>query len=243
MLSALFRRSHDRRVIKGNAMNIYALLVEDDLDLAASLVEYLELEGITCDHAANGEHGLQLAREYKYDVIMLDVMLPKLNGLNLCSKLRRDGLDVPVLMITARDSLDDKIEGFEAGSDDYLVKPFALKELLLRVRALAKRRSSQPRRYVVSDLEVDTEQHQATRAGIKLTLSPKEWALLEYMAKMSPNIAPKDEIQRAVWGEILPESNSLKVHMHKLRQKVDKPFPEPLIQTIPGVGFVLRKQQ
>jgi len=223
-------------------MNIYALLVDDDLDLAASLVEYLELEGVTCDHAANGVHGLQLARENKYDVILLDVMLPKLNGLSVCSRLRRDGFDVPVLMITARDALTDKIEGFEVGSDDYLVKPFALKELLLRVRALAKRRSTQPRRYVVEDLEVDTEQHEAVRAGVKLTLSPKEWELLEYMAKMSPNVVPRDEMQRAVWGEDLPESNSLKVHMHKLRQKVDKPFPVPLIQTVPGVGFALRKQ-
>ncbi|MCJ2163409.1 MULTISPECIES: response regulator transcription factor [unclassified Pseudodesulfovibrio] len=222
-------------------MNIYALLVEDDLDLAASLIEYLELEGVICDHAANGVHGLQLAREYKYDVIMLDRMLPKLDGLSLCASLRRDGLDVPVLMITARDTLDDKVEGFESGSDDYLVKPFALKELLLRVQALAKRRSSQPRRYVVGDLAVDMEQHEATRAGIKLSLSPKEWALLEYMAKMSPNIALRDEMQRAVWGEDLPESNSLKVHMHKLRQKVDKPFPYSLIKTVPGVGFVLRE--
>ncbi|WFS63832.1 response regulator transcription factor [Pseudodesulfovibrio thermohalotolerans] len=223
-------------------MNIYALLVDDDLDLAASLMEYLELEGVTCDHAANGVHGLQLARENKYDVILLDVMLPKLNGLSVCSRLRRDGFDVPVLMITARDTLTDKIEGFEVGSDDYLVKPFALKELLLRVRALAKRRSTQPRRFVVEDLEVDTEQHEAIRAGVRLALSPKEWELLEYMAKMSPNVVSRDEMQRAIWGEDLPESNSLKVHMHKLRQKVDKPFPVPLIQTVPGVGFALRKQ-
>ncbi|BCS89882.1 response regulator transcription factor [Pseudodesulfovibrio sediminis] len=221
-------------------MNIYALLVEDDIDLAASLIEYLELEGITCDHAANGVHGLQLARETNYDVIVLDLMLPKLDGLSLCSNLRRDGLDVPVLMITARDTLDDKIEGFESGSDDYLVKPFALKELLLRVQALAKRRSSQPRKYVIGNLEVDMQQHQAIRAGTILTLSPKEWALLEYMAKTSPNVALRDEIQRAVWGEVLPESNSLKVHMHNLRQKVDKPFAYPLIQTVPGVGFVIK---
>ena len=222
-------------------MNIYALLVEDDLDLAASLIEYLELEGITCDHAANGAHGLQLAEAYKYDVILLDRMLPRLDGLSVCASLRRDGLDVPVLMITARDTLDDKIEGFEAGSDDYLVKPFALKELLLRVQALAKRRSSQPRRFVVGDLTVDMDQHQATRAGVSLNLSPKEWSLLEYMAKMSPNIALRDEMQRAVWGEALPESNSLKVHMHKLRQKVDKPFSSSLIKTVPGVGFVLKE--
>ncbi len=221
-------------------MNIYALLVEDDLDLAASLIDYLELEGITCDHAANGTHGLQLARESHYDVIVLDVMLPKLDGLGLCASLRRDGLDVPVLMITARDSLDDKIEGFESGTDDYLVKPFALRELLLRVQALAKRRSGQPRRYVIEDLEVDPENHQAVRGGKSIELSPKEWALLEYMVKVSPHVALREEIQRAVWGEALPDSNSLKVHMHNLRRKVDKPFSFPLIKTIPGVGFVIK---
>lgn len=223
-------------------MNIYILLVEDDLDLAASLVEYLELEGITCDHAANGEHGLQLAKENNYDVLVLDVMLPKLDGIGICESVRRSGMDVPILMITARDTLDDKIEGFQAGSDDYLVKPFALKELLLRVRALAKRRSSQPRKYSIADLEIDTEMHEAHRHGVKLKLSPKEWALLEYMAKTSPGIALRDEMERAVWGEAMPDSNSLKVHMHKLRQKVDKPFSSPLIQTITGVGFALREE-
>lgn len=222
-------------------MNIYILLVEDDLDLAASLIDYLELEGVTCDHAANGVHGLQLAREFQYDVIVLDVMLPKLDGLGLCANLRRDGLDVSILMITARDSLDDKIEGFESGTDDYLVKPFALKELLLRVQALAKRRSGQPRRYVIGDLEVDPNLHQAIRAGKSLDLSPKEWALLEYMVKVSPNVALREEMQRAVWGEALPDSNSLKVHMHNLRRKVDKPFAYPLIQTVPGVGVVIKE--
>ncbi|MBG0790237.1 MAG: response regulator transcription factor [Desulfovibrionaceae bacterium] len=223
-------------------MNIYVLLVEDDLDLAASLAEYLELEGVTCDHAANGVHGLKLARENRYDVLLLDVMLPKLDGIGLCETLRRDGLDTPVLMITARDTLDDRVEGFEAGTDDYLVKPFALKELLLRVKALARRRSNQPRKYRVADLEIDTESRRAHRAGVALALSPKEWALLEYMAMAYPGIALRDEMIRAVWGEDLPESNSLKVHMHKLRQKVDKPFKSSLIQTIPGVGFVLREE-
>jgi len=222
-------------------MNLRVLLVEDDLDLAASLVEYLELEHIACDHASNGVHGAQLARENSYDVLLLDVMLPKLDGYGVCETIRRAGSDVPVLMLTARDTLDDKIAGFSAGTDDYLVKPFAMKELLFRIRALAKRRSSQPRRYQVADLVIDLEKHQARRGETVLRLAPKEWALLEYMAKANPGVALRDELVRAVWGEDAPESNSLKVHMHNLRQKVDKGFAKALIQTIPGVGFALRE--
>lgn len=222
-------------------MNLHVLLVEDDLDLAASLVEYLELENITCDHASNGVHGVQLVRQNSYDVLLLDVMLPKLDGIGLCETIRREGSDVPVLMLTARDTLDDKVAGFSAGTDDYLVKPFAMKELLFRIRALAKRRSSQPRKYVIADLVIDTEKRQAARGGVPLHLAPKEWALLEYMAKAIPGVALRDEMVRAVWGDETPESNSLKVHMHNLRQKVDKGYPTPLIQTIPGVGFALRE--
>ncbi len=224
-------------------MNLHVLLVEDDLDLAASLVEYLELEHITCDHASNGLHGVELARRNNYDVLLLDIMLPRLDGFGVCEAIRREGLDVPVLMLTARDTLDDKIAGFTAGTDDYLVKPFALKELLFRVKALAKRRSSQPRKYVVADLEIDTETRKAHRHGILLSLAPKEWSLLEYLAKASPGVAQREEMMRAVWGEDLPETNALKVHMHKLRQKVDRPFDIPLIHTVPGVGFALRVEE
>lgn len=221
-------------------MNVHILLVEDDYDLAASMVEYLELEDIICDHASNGVHGVQLARENTYDVLLLDVMLPKMNGYSVCESIRREGSDVPILMITARDTIDDKIAGFEAGTDDYLVKPFAMKELLFRIKALAKRRSSQPRRFVVGDLEIDTELRQAKRGSVELRLGPIEWALLEYMARVSPGVALREEVVKAVWGAETPESNSLKVHIHNLRQKVDKPFDIPLIHTVPGVGFTLR---
>ncbi len=225
---------------KDATMNVHVLLIEDDLDLAASLIEYLELENIICDHASNGVHGVQLATENTYDVLLLDIELPRLDGYGVCEALRRAGSDVPVLMLTARDTLDDKVAGFEAGTDDYLVKPFAMQELLFRIRALAKRRSSQSRRFLIGDLEIDTEQRMARRSGVELHLAPKEWALLEYMAKASPGVAVREQMVRAVWGEESPESNSLKVHMHNLRQKVDKPFPTPLIQTVPGVGFALR---
>ncbi|SIO09793.1 response regulator transcription factor [Halodesulfovibrio marinisediminis] len=221
-------------------MNLNVLLVEDDYDLAASLVEYLELEHITCDHAANGLHGMELITQNKYDVLLLDVMMPKMDGLSLCDSLRKDGVDTPVLMLTARDTLDDKVAGFEVGTDDYLVKPFALKELLIRVRALAKRRSSQPRKYTVADLELDTGAVTATRNGKSLLLTPTEWKLLLELTRNSPHVVTRDQLIRAVWGEDTPESNTLKVHMHKLRQKVDKPFPNALITTLPRHGFALR---
>jgi len=221
-------------------MNLHVLLVEDDYDLAASLVEYLELEHITCDHASNGVHGLELARQHLYDVILLDVMMPKMDGLTLCNILRKDGMDTPVLMLTARDTLEDKIAGFTVGTDDYLVKPFALKELLIRVCALAKRRSSQPKKYAVADLELDTDTITATRNGTTLVLTPTEWKLLLELARNSPNVVSREQLMRSVWGDEAPESNTLKVHMHKLRQKVDKPFPSPLIKTLPRHGFVLR---
>lgn len=221
-------------------MNLHVLLVEDDYDLAASLVEYFELEHITCDHASNGVHGLELTTQNEYDVILLDIMMPRMDGLTLCNALRKEGIDTPVLMLTARDTLDDKIAGFNVGTDDYLVKPFALKEMLIRVRALAKRRSSQPRKYVVADLELDTDTVTAKRNGKTLVLTPTEWKLLLELARNSPNVVSRDQLMRTVWGDDAPESNTLKVHMHKLRQKVDKPFPKALIKTLPRHGFVLR---
>lgn len=221
-------------------MNLHVLLVEDDYDLATSLVEYLELENITCDHAANGLHGLELIQQNQYDVLLFDVMMPKMDGLSLCDTLRKEGVDTPVLMLTARDTLDDKIAGFTVGTDDYLIKPFALKELLVRIRALAKRRSSQPRKYTVADLELDTESVTATRGGKTLLLTPTEWKLLLELTRHSPQVVSREQLMRAVWGDDTPESNTLKVHMHKLRQKIDKPFPVALITTLPRHGFVLR---
>ncbi|OBQ55237.1 response regulator transcription factor [Halodesulfovibrio spirochaetisodalis] len=221
-------------------MNLHVLLVEDDYDLATSLVEFLELEHITCDHAANGQHGIELIKQNQYDVIMTDIMMPKMDGLSLCDALRKEGVDTPILMLTARDTLEDKIAGFDVGTDDYLVKPFALKEMLVRVRALAKRRSSQSRKYTVGDLELDTDSVTATRAGKVLQLTPTEWKLLLELTRLSPQVVSRDQLIRAVWGDETPESNTLKVHMHKLRQKVDKPFPTALITTLPRHGFILR---
>lgn len=221
---------------------IQALLVEDDLDLAATVSAFLELEGIECDHAYNGPAGLELALNNSYDVILLDLMLPRLDGLSVCTRLREAGVDTPVLMLTARDTLDDKLEGFNAGTDDYLVKPFALEELTVRIKVLKNRRSGAVHRLQVADLELDLGGHRASRAGIELKLSPTGWKLLETLARATPKAVSRQELERAVWQDEPPDSNSLKVHLFKLRKKVDEPFERPLIHTVTGFGFVLKDE-
>lgn len=221
-------------------MSLSVLLVEDDMDIAESLVDYLALEKIECDHAFNGNHGVELATSNSYDVILLDIMVPGLDGLGVCETLRREGLTTPILMLTARDTLDDKIAGFSVGTDDYLVKPFVLKELLLRIRALAKRRSRLARKYVIADLEVCLDEHSIRRGGDVLHLTPTEWKLLKALASNSPDTLSRSDLERALWGSDVPESNSLKVHLHKLRQKIDGPYEVSLLHTIAGRGFALK---
>ncbi|OZG75425.1 two-component system response regulator [Hahella sp. CCB-MM4] len=216
------------------------LLVEDDLDLASTIVDYLELESIACDHAANGVAGLTLIRDNRYQAVILDINLPRMNGLSVCETMRSEGIDTPVIMLTARDSLDDKLEGFGSGADDYLVKPFAMEELVVRVRTLAKRRSGQINRIRIEDLEVDLQQRQAWRAGGLLKLSPIAFKILEVLVRSSPNPVSREQLLQSVWGEDPPDSNSLKVHMHHLRKQVDSHRSCGLIHTISSVGFVLK---
>lgn len=216
------------------------LLVEDDLDLAQTVVQYLELEDIRCDHASNGVAGLELMRRGRYDALLLDLNLPRMDGLTLCQKLRAAGDDTPILMLTARDRLDDKIEGFHAGTDDYLVKPFALQELVARVQALARRRSGQVQRLRCGDLEMNLAERRVTRAGQEIRLTPIGWRLLEALLRAAPSVVSRQMLQEAVWGEDMPDSDSLKVHLHHLRKSIDAPFPTALLQTIPGHGFALK---
>lgn len=218
------------------------LLVEDDLDLAATVIDYLDLESIECDHAANGVAGLHLTQQNSYQVLLLDLNLPRMDGLTLCESLRKEGNDTPVLMLTARDSLDDKINGFRAGTDDYLVKPFALQELVVRIHALAKRRSGQVSRLQVGSLELDANLKQAWRNNVELKLSPTTFKLLETLMRASPEPVKRETLIRAVWGDEQPGSNSLKVHMHNLRKQVEDTQPLPLILTISGFGFALRDE-
>jgi DNA-binding response OmpR family regulator len=221
-------------------MNLQVLLVEDTMDLAVTIIQYLELEGIQCDHAANGQAGLSLATKNAYDVLLLDINLPRMDGLSVCESLRRAGKDIPVLMLTARATLADKMAGFDAGTDDYLVKPFELQELVMRVQALSRRRSEQVKKLQVADLVLDLEQREATRAGEVLQLTPTGWLILEALMRKSPKVISRQALEQALWNDEPPDSNTLKVHLHKLRQQVDKPFSKPLIQTVPGHGFVLK---
>ncbi len=233
----------ESRFIQEKSMSISILLVEDDIDLAETVVQYLEYEEIFADHAFNGEAGLNLARQSDYDVIVLDVMLPRLDGLSVCSRLREDGIDVPVLMLTARGTLEDKLAGFEAGTDDYLAKPFELAELSARIKVLAKRRSGETKKLVVGELTMDLNRREAYRGEKLLKLTPTCWELLEVLMRRSPAVVSRSNLEEALWGDDIPESNSLKVHMHKLRQQVDGGSDLPMIQTVPGHGFVLRNNE
>jgi len=221
--------------------NISVLLIEDNLDLSASVSEYLALENIQCDFAYNGETGLQLIKQGLFDVILLDINLPRMDGLAVCEQLRLSGIDTPILMLTSRDTLEDKLAGFRVGTDDYLVKPFALEELTVRIRVLANRKSGQVQKLQVSDLQMDFLRHEVIRAKQILSITPIGWKLLEALMRESPSILTRTQLQQVVWSDEPPDSNSLKVHLFKLRQQVDVPFDTKLIHTLTGQGFVLRE--
>jgi len=217
------------------------LLVEDDFDLAETVIDYLSIESISCDYASNGMAGLTLLKDKSYDVLLLDINLPRLDGLTLCQGLRSTGNDTPVLMLTARDQLDDKVAGFESGTDDYLVKPFELRELVVRIHALARRRSGQVQLLRYADLEMNLKEYTVTRARQKIKLSPTAWQILETLLRAAPETVAKQKLIDAVWGDDPPDSNSLKVHLHHLRKAVDDGFDRPLIHTIPGRGFSVKE--
>ncbi len=209
--------------------------------LGATIVQYLELEGITCDHAASGEAGLNLALENDYDVLLLDIMLPRMSGLALCRSLREKGRDTPVLMLTARDTLDDKLAGFTSGTDDYLVKPFDMPELIMRVRALPRRKSGQAKILNFLDLTLNLDSMEAFRSGRKLPLTPTGWIILETLVRSGTAVVSRQKLAQAIWGDEAPESNSLKVHLHNLRRQLDGPGESPILHTVPGHGYMLRE--
>lgn len=221
-------------------MSINVLLVEDDIDLAATVVDYLEMEGISCDHAANGVQGLSLIEANSYQVILLDINLPRLDGISVCQQVRQNSNDTPILMLTARDSLSDKVAGFDAGTDDYLVKPFEIEELLVRIIALSKRRSGQVSRLNVGDLTLQLKTRVATYANAPVKLTPITFKLLAKLMREAEKPVAREELMRAVWGEDQPDSNSLKVHIHHLRKQLEKVSAKISIDTELGFGFVLR---
>lgn len=222
---------------------INVLLVEDDIDLATTIVDYLDIEDIECDHASNGVMGLNLLQINHYQMIILDVNMPKMDGLTMCRTLREQGKDTPVLMLTARDSLDNKLEGFDAGSDDYLVKPFAMKELVARVQVLAKRKSGEVKRLTLANLNLDLAKRSADVEGQTLKLSPIAFKLLETLVREAPQPVTRSAIMQAVWGEEQPDSNSLKVHIYHLRKQLEGASKQVKLETIPSVGFAIKPTQ
>ncbi|XQF92442.1 response regulator transcription factor [Pseudoalteromonas espejiana] len=222
---------------------INVLLVEDDIDLATTIVDYLDIEDIECDHASNGVMGLNLIQNNQYQMIILDVNMPKMDGLTMCKTLREQGKDTPVLMLTARDSLDNKLEGFAAGSDDYLVKPFAMKELVARVQVLAKRKSGEAKRLTLANLNLDLAQRCASVEAQTLKLSPIAFKLLETLVREAPQPVTRSAIMQAVWGEEQPDSNSLKVHIYHLRKQLEAATEQVKLETIPSVGFAIKPTQ
>jgi DNA-binding response OmpR family regulator len=216
------------------------LLVEDNRSLSEMVGEYLESRGFGVDYAGDGLDGLRLASENSYDVVILDLMLPRMDGIDVCRKLRDEAKkSTPVLMLTARDTLADKVSGLDAGADDYLVKPFAIQELEARVRALIRRERRQvsPELLRVADLVLDTASLRATRGEVELQLSPIGLRLLTILMRESPRVVNRRDIEREIWGDGLPDSDTLRSHLYNLRKAIDKPFDRQLLHTVQTAGY------
>ncbi len=217
------------------------LLIEDNAALLQNLYDYFEQAGYDLDSARDGLAGLDQASRGDYDVIVLDLNLPRLDGIALCRSLRLERrLTTPILMLTARDAVEQRIEGLRAGADDYLVKPFALAELEARIEALLRR--SRPVDGGVlrwADLSLDVANAHAERAGRTLTLTRTELKLLEALLRVAPRLVKRGELERLLWPDQPPDSDALRTHIHGLRQAVDRPFDTPLIETVRGIGYRL----
>jgi DNA-binding response OmpR family regulator len=217
------------------------LIIEDNPDIAANLGDYLEDHGHTVDFAGDGVTGLHLAVVNNFDAIVLDLALPGMDGLEVCRKLRAEaGKDTPVLMLTARDRLEDKLAGFDTGADDYLVKPFELQEVEARLKVLASRgRRRSPRELKVGNLVYNLDTLNVKRGDTEIYLNPIGLKLLHCLMEASPNVVSRADLELEVWGEEMPDSDSLRVHIHSLRSAIDKPFGSNMIQTRHGIGYRL----
>ncbi|NVK39194.1 MAG: response regulator transcription factor [Gammaproteobacteria bacterium] len=224
-------------------MNI--LVVEDNREIAQNICDYLALQQHIVDVTHNGLHAIELLQSNTYDAIILDIMLPGMDGLTICETLRNKlHISTPVIMLTARDSLNDKLLGFDAGTDDYLVKPFALAELAVRLQALQRRSQPQKNRTLnVADLTYNLDTLEVTREHKAIKLNPSCLKLLKLLMQYSPNVVEKQKLEQALWQDDLPDSNILKIHMHTLRSLIDKPFKHSIIETVHGVGYRMRDHQ
>jgi DNA-binding response OmpR family regulator len=220
---------------------MHVLLVEDNVDLAANVGEFLESRGYVVDYAADGVTGLHLAVTHRYDAVVLDLGLPGIDGLALCKRLREDARsDVPVLMLTAKDTERDKLTGFDLGADDYLVKPFSLAELHARLKALGRRAGRREEVLQIADLSFDVRTLIVRRGGRRVDLTPAGFKLLEKLMRASPGVLSRRDAERALWGEDPPESDAaLRGHIHALRQTLDQGLEPKLLHTVHGVGYRL----
>jgi two-component system copper resistance phosphate regulon response regulator CusR len=218
------------------------LVIEDEKKAAAFLAKGLREAGFAVDVAHDGESGLERARANKFDLLIVDIMLPQKDGWEVVSELKADGVRTPILFLTARDSVRDRVKGLELGADDYLVKPFAFSELLARVRSVLRRAPQRdPQHLRIADLEIDMQRHRATRSGEPLNVTPKEFLLLAYLVRSAGEVVSRAEIAEQVWDiGFKTDTNVVDVVVRRLRSKVDDPFKTKLIQTIRGVGYVLK---
>jgi len=222
---------------------MHALLIEDDRTIADFLIRGLREAGFAVDHQADGDLGLEAAVRQSYDVAIVDLMLPRRDGLSIIDELRRRGIATPVLILSARRSVDDRVKGLQAGGDDYLTKPFAFAELLASVQALVRRasRTSEPTTLTVEDLVLDLLSRRVTRGGQPIELRPREFALLEYLMRNAGKVVSKTMILSHVWDYSFdPQTNVVDVLVSRLREKIDRPFERKLLQTVRGVGYVIR---
>jgi len=220
------------------------LLVEDDMVIASFVIKGLKEAGYTVDHAANGEDGLHSALTETYDVAIVDIMLPKLDGLSLIAEVRKEGKNIPVIILSAKRSVEDRVKGLQTGSDDYLTKPFSFSELLARLQALIRRANGvlEATRLTVGDLTMDLLAREVTRSGLRIDLQPREFSLLEYLMHNAGKVVSKTMIMEHVWDyNFDPQTNVVEARMSKLRDKIDRNYEPKLIQTIRGAGYVIKE--
>jgi len=222
------------------------LIIEDNPELVANLYSFFEPLGYVLDDARDGATGLRLATQNDYDAVLMDLMLPRLDGMTLCQKLRQEFQNpVPIIMLTARDPVDDRVQGLALGADDYLIKPFSLRELDARIQALVRRAQGRQVQGTLAweDLQVDTRAPQAWRQGQAISLTPSTHKLLLCLMRAAPAVVRKQEMEYLLWGDDPPDSGALRTHIHELRQHADRNFPSTLIETVHGVGWRLSKPQ
>ena len=223
--------------------NYQILLVEDHRELAETVGAFLEASGCTVDYAEDGQVALHLAVTQRYDAIVLDIMLPGVDGLEVCRRLRHEAkLTTPIIMLTARDQLEDKLEGFENGADDYLIKPFDLPELVARIEAVVRRSQGLSTRFEIGDLTLDLDTLEVHREGQKIAVSRTGFEILRTLMREYPKVVSRTELEQALWGDDPPDSDALRSHLYNLRQLVDRPFELAMVETLAGRGYRIRTE-